>query len=60
VQANIADPAKYPKFLGNVSNVDTRPFHSPDTSPEVGIPIIGITMAKIVLRTVESMGAEII
>jgi hypothetical protein len=35
-QANIVDSAKYPKFLGNVSMVDTRPFRYPDTSQEVG------------------------
>ena len=35
-QASVADPIKYPKFAGNVTTVDTRPFHYPDTSPEVG------------------------
>jgi Carbohydrate esterase, sialic acid-specific acetylesterase len=35
-QASVVDPIKYPKFAGNVSTVDTRPFHYPDTSPEVG------------------------
>lgn len=35
-QAGVADPIKYPKFAGNVTTVDTRPFHYPDTSPEVG------------------------
>jgi Carbohydrate esterase, sialic acid-specific acetylesterase len=34
-QASVADPIKYPKFAGNVSTVDTRPFHYPDTSPEI-------------------------
>jgi Carbohydrate esterase, sialic acid-specific acetylesterase len=34
-QANVADPIKYPKFAGNVSTVDTRPYHYPNTSPGV-------------------------
>lgn len=35
-QGNVADPKKYPEFAGNVSTVDTRPFHYPQTSPEIG------------------------
>jgi Carbohydrate esterase, sialic acid-specific acetylesterase len=35
-QGNVADPKKYPEFAGKVSTVDTRPFHYPLTSPEVG------------------------
>jgi Carbohydrate esterase, sialic acid-specific acetylesterase len=35
-QGNVADPKKYPEFAGNVATVDTRPFHYPQTSPEIG------------------------
>ena len=35
-QNNVGDPIKHPKFAGNVTTVDTRPFHYPDTSPEIG------------------------
>lgn len=35
-QGNVADPRKYPEFAGKVSTVDTRPFHYPLTSPEIG------------------------
>ncbi len=35
-QGNVADPKKYPEFAGNVNAVDTRPFHYPATSPEIG------------------------
>ena len=35
-QGNVSDPIKYPKFAGNVTTVDTRPFHYPNTSPEIG------------------------
>jgi Carbohydrate esterase, sialic acid-specific acetylesterase len=35
-QANVADPKLYPEFAGTVSTVDTRPFHYPISSPEIG------------------------
>lgn len=35
-QGNVADSKKYPEFSGNVTTVDTRPFHYPLTSPEIG------------------------
>jgi Carbohydrate esterase, sialic acid-specific acetylesterase len=35
-QANVSDPKLYPEFAGTVSTVDTRPFHYPSSSPEIG------------------------
>jgi len=33
-QMNVSDPAKHPKFSGNVKSVDTRPFYrAPEVSP---------------------------
>jgi hypothetical protein len=59
-QANIADPAKYPKFLGNVSKVDTRPFHYPYTSREVEYDYHWNYNSKSYFKACQSMGAEMV
>jgi hypothetical protein len=56
-QASIADPAKYPQFTGSVTTVDTRPFHYPLTSPEVGFIYHWNYNGESYFRVGESMGA---
>ncbi len=59
-QANVADPAKYPQFAGTVSTVDTRPFHYPLTSPEVGFIYHWNYNGESYFRVGESMGAAML
>jgi hypothetical protein len=59
-QANVADPAKYPKFAGTVSTVDTRPFHYPLTSPELGFIYHWNYNGESYFRVGDSMGAAML
>ena len=59
-QANVADPIKYPKFAGNVSTVDTRPFHYPDTSPEIGFVHHWNYSGESYFKVGESMGTAML
>lgn len=55
-QGNVADPTKYPEFAGTVSSVDTRPFHYPQTSPEIGFVYHWNYNGESYFRIGESMG----
>ena len=55
-QGNVANPAKYPEFAGTVSTVDTRPFHYPQTSPEIGFTYHWNYNGESYFRIGESMG----
>jgi hypothetical protein len=59
-QASVADPIKYPKFAGNVTTVDTRPFHYPDTSPEIGFVHHWNYSGESYFKVGESMGAAML
>jgi Carbohydrate esterase, sialic acid-specific acetylesterase len=59
-QASVADPSKYPKFAGNVSNVDTRSFHYPNTSPEIGFVHHWNYSGQSYFKVGESMGAAML
>ena len=59
-QNNVADPIKYPKFAGNVSTVDTCPFHCPDTSPEIGFVHHWNYSGESYFKVGESMGTAML
>jgi Carbohydrate esterase, sialic acid-specific acetylesterase len=59
-QASVADPIKYPKFAGNVSTVDTRSFHYPDTSPEIGFVHHWNYSGESYFKVGESMGTAML
>lgn len=59
-QASVADPSKYPKFAGNVSTIDTRPFHYPDTSPEIGFIYHWNYNGESYFKVGEGMGAAML
>ena len=55
-QGNVADSKKYPEFAGTVSTVDTRPFHYPLNSPEIGFSHHWNYNGESYFRIGESMG----
>lgn len=57
-QGSVADPKKYPEFAGTVSTVDTRPFHYPLTSPEIGFIYHWNYNGESYFHIGESMGAS--
>ncbi len=59
-QGNVANPAKYPEFAGTVNTVDTRPFHYPQTSPEIGFTYHWNYNGESYFRIGESMGNAMI
>jgi hypothetical protein len=59
-QGSVIDPVKYPEFVGNVSVVDTRPFHYPDTSPEIGFIYHWNYNGESYFKVGESMGAAMV
>jgi Carbohydrate esterase, sialic acid-specific acetylesterase len=59
-QGSVSDPVKYPDFVGNVSVVDTRPFHFPDTSPEIGFIYHWNYNGESYFKVGESMGTAML
>lgn len=59
-QGLVSDPVKYPDFVGNVSVVDTRPYHYPDTSPEIGFIYHWNYNGESYFKVGESMGTAML
>ena len=59
-QGSVSDPVKYPEFVGNVSVVDTRPFHFPDTSPEINFIYHWNYNGESYFKVGESMGTAML
>lgn len=59
-QASVADSSKYPKFAGNVFTVDTRSFHYPNTSPEIGFVHHWNYSGESYFKVGESMGVAML
>lgn len=59
-QGSVSDPIKYPDFVGNVSVVDTRPFHFPNTSPEINFIYHWNYNGESYFKVGESMGTAML